>query len=137
MRTNLPRILARQRANRQNNGTCITLNWTVTTGGTVDPVTQSIVGGTVSPRSQLTKGFVHTVQIATSQVKQFNEYENGDLILDFDPALVIDGLENLTFTLPDGTVWTAKQVGDRPGHTWDAMAQGQPIYRSVLVRKAT
>ena len=137
MRTNLPKILARQRVNRAVNGTAIKLTWTETAGGTVDPLTKSVVGGTVTLRSETVKAFVHAVQIATSAVQQFNEFENGDLILDLAPDVVLEGRDGLTFTLPNGEAWVAKKIGDRLGRTWDATVQGKQLYRSVLLRKAT
>lgn len=137
MRTNLPKILQRQRVNRALNGTDVTLAWTETAGGTVDPLTKAVVGGTVTPRRETVKAFVHTVQIATSSVQQFNEFENGDLILDLAPETVLEGRAGLTFTLPNGDVWVAKKIGDRLGRTWDATVQGKQLYRSVLLRKQT
>jgi hypothetical protein len=136
MRSNLPFILSRIPANLAESGTDVIIGWDEITGGTVDPVTRSIVGGTVTPQTATVKAFLHFVGIATSGVRQFNEMEAGDCIADFAPDVDLDGKTNLTFTI-NGEVWMAKELSQRLAKTWDVQAQGQKLFRSVLLRKAT
>ncbi len=137
MRTNLQMISQRMKVNLATNGTRIVLNWTVTTGATADPVTQALVGGTVTAMSERRNAFIHAIQIGKSQVQQFNEIEIGDMILDFAGDVQIDGRAGLTFTLPDGTVLVNKPVSDRLARSWDAIVQGKKLLRPVLCRKQT
>lgn len=136
MRSNLAFIQSRIPLNLAESGTTITLEWDTITGGTVDPVRQTTVGGTVTRQTATVKGFLHYVQIAKQGVMQFNEFEQGDCIVDLAPDADIDGKTNLRFTI-DGERWVAKDLGEKLAKTWDVVVQGQRLYRSVLLKKAT
>ena len=136
MRTNLQFILQRLGENLAESGTDILLAWDEYRPGTpLDDVTQT-PNGTPTPQQQVIKGFVHLVQASTmSTVKQFNEIETGDCIVDLSPDAPIDGKVNLRFVIA-GETWAPKQISDKLGRVWDVVAQGQRLYRSVLLRKA-
>ena len=136
MRSNLAFIVSRIASNLAESGTDITLGWDVMTGGTFDPVKQTTVGGTLTRPTSTVKGFIHFVQIARQGVLHFNEFEQGDCIVDLAPAAAVDGLTNLRFTIA-GERWVAKDLGAKLAKTWDVVAQGQRLYRSVLLKKAT
>lgn len=136
MRSNLGFILDRVALNLAESGTTITLRWQTLTGGTLDPVTGATVGATRTAQSETVKGFVHFVQIAQSGQRIFNEVEVGDCIVDLDPAVTLEGRDGLYFEI-DGQRWVAKQFSDKLGKSWDVVAAGQRLYRSVLLRKAT
>ncbi len=125
------------------NGTPILLRWNVVPAGAVpDPVDGSVAG--LVPQSKTLPAFVHQVQDAgRSSVRQFNEVEVGDLILDFpgDAALPEVGgqrseARDLVFVV-NGKPYVAKQIGEKLAQTWDVTVQGKQMFRTVLVRVAT
>lgn len=125
-------MLAEIRRELAHNGTPIDLEWRVPAAGApVDPV-----DGVTAWQEQRERiyGFVHQVQPAgASSVRQFNEIEVGDLILDLDPAAAIDGRTDLTFRV-NGRAYVPKEIGSKLAMTWDATVAGQPLFRSVLVK---
>lgn len=132
----MPFILQRLGENLAESGTDILMIWEDYPPGTpLDDVTQT-PNGTATPQQKPVKGFVHLVQASTmSTVKQFNEIETGDCIVDLSPDEAIDGKFNLRFIIA-GETWAPKQISDKLGRAWDVVAQGQRLYRSVLLRKA-
>jgi len=136
MRSNLEFILQRIGENLAESGTDILLTWDEYPPDTpVDEVTQT-PQGTPTQNQKCVKGFVHLVQASTmSTVKQFNEIETGDCIVDLAPDADIDGKLNLRFIIA-GETWCPKQISDKLGRAWDVVVQGQRLYRSVLLRKA-
>jgi hypothetical protein len=133
------------------NGTPILLQWNaVIQGATPDPVDGSLPAAALVAQAKTLPAFVHQVQDAgRSSVRQFNEVEVGDLILDFpgDAALPEDGTEprlgsqrsevrDLVFVL-NGKPYVAKQIGEKLAQAWDVTVQGKQLFRTVLVRVAT
>jgi hypothetical protein len=100
------------------------------------------VDGTVptsalTPQTAVHHAFVHQIAIAgCSQVKQFNEVEEGDLILDFAPDVAIDGLRDLVFVV-NGKPYVAKEISEKLAQSWDVTVQSRQLMRSVLVRVKT
>ena len=130
-----------------HNGTPILLQWNAVPAGAVpDPVDGSVAG--MVPQSKTLPAFVHQVQDAgTSRVRQFNEVEVGDLILDFPGDAAIDppslaassgaaSARDLVFVV-NGKPYVAKQIGEKLAQTWDVTAQGKQLFRTVLVRVST
>jgi len=79
----------------------------------------------------------------SSSVRQFNEVEVGDLILDFpgDAALPEvrsqrSEVRDLVFVVNEKH-YVAKQIGEKLAQTWDVTVQGKQLFRTVLVRVAT
>lgn len=136
MRSNIEFISQRVRENLAESGTDITLTWDEYPANTpLDDVTQT-PQGTPTKNQKSVKGFVHLVQASTtSTVKQFNEIEAGDCIVDLAPDEDIDGKINLRFIIA-GETWCPKQISDKLGRAWDVVTQGRRLYRSVLLRKA-
>ncbi len=125
------------------NGTPILLQWNaVIQGATPDPVDGSLPAAALVPQSKTLPAFVHQVQDAgRSSVRQFNEVEVGDLILDFPGDAAIDApsggaLRDLVFVV-SGKPYVAKQIGEKLAQTWDVTVQGKQLFRTVLVRVAT
>ena len=129
------------------NGTPILLQWNAVPAGAVpDPVDGSVAG--LVPQTKTLPAFVHQVQDAgTSSVRQFNEVEVGDLILDFPGDAAIDppslaassgaaSARDLVFVV-NGKPYLAKQIGEKLAQTWDVTVQGKQLFRTVLVRVAT
>jgi hypothetical protein len=135
MRSNLAFMRQRMRQNLAESGTDIVLEWTEWTGTpTIDPVTKSKIG-TSSRQTETIKGHVHFVQIASAQVRQFNEVQDGDCIIDIDPAVTIEGREALTFTIA-GERWVQKKVSEKLARAWGDLAQGIEFERPILLTKA-
>jgi len=125
------------------NGTPILLQWNAVPSDAVpDPVDGTVAG--LVPQTMTLPAFVHQVQDAgSSSVRQFNEVEVGDLILDFpgDAALPEVGgqrseVRDLVFVV-NGKPYVAKQIGEKLAQTWDVTVQGKQLFRTVLVRVAT
>jgi len=120
------------------NGTPILLQWNaVIQGATPDQVDGSLPAAAQVAQAKTLPAFVHQVQDAgRSSVRQFNEVEVGDLILDFPGDAAIDGLRDLVFVV-NGKPYVAKQIGEKLAQTWDVTAQGKQLFRTVLVRVST
>ena len=129
------------------NGTPILLQWNAVPAGAVpDPVDGTVAG--LVPQTKTLPAFVHQVQDAgSSSVRQFNEVEVGDLILDFPGDAAIDppslaassgaaSARDLVFVV-NGKPYLAKQIGEKLAQTWDVTVQGKQLFRTVLVRVAT
>ena len=134
-------------------GTKVQITWLAWPAGTtVDAVTQSQVGPTVdgevqgpAVQRQVARAMVHFPEPgANSSVRQFQEVEIGDCIMDFGQDVSLDGKTGLSFLILDpegnpldGQVWVPKPTGERLARTWGAVVQGVKIWRRVLLRKAT
>jgi hypothetical protein len=85
-------------------------------------------------------------------VKQFNEVEEGDLILDFAADVAIDlpslaassgaaSARDLVFVVPlpggQSKAYVAKEISEKLGQSWDVTVQDRQLMRSVLVRVRT
>jgi hypothetical protein len=120
------------------------LSWVTYSGGTVDPGTRAIIGGTAIPQTGGPyQGLVHLAE-AKSVLRQYVEIEVGDMIVDFPPYVPIDGLQNLRFTMLDQNgnplpdqVYEQKEIGGKLAKAWDAIVAGNPTLRTVLLKKAT
>lgn len=119
---------------RMGAGTAISLRWVDRSGGEIDPTTGARVGGTVTAREAIVRGFVHYVG-ATTSLRQFREIEVGDAIIDLPPDTIVDGLPELRVEI-DGATWVPKDAGERLQRFWDAIEQGQRLSRTLLLRKA-
>jgi hypothetical protein len=115
------------------NGTDIVLQWNaVPPGVTPDPVDGSVSG--LIQQTMTLPAFVHQVQATgASSVRQFNEVETGNIILDFAEDIAIDGLSDLVFLI-NGKAYVAKEIGERLAQSWDMTVGSQRLFRSVLVK---
>ena len=79
---------------------------------------------------------MHQVQATgTSSVRQFNEVEVGDLILDFngDAPIPIAPPGGVVFVV-NGKPYVAKDIGEKLAQSWDVTVGNQRLFRSVLVK---
>lgn len=135
MRSNIGKIATRVGLNLKKSGTDVVLKWKEWTGTpTVDPTTESEIGESTD-QTETVQGFVHYIQ-ATTSLRQFGEVEVGDCIVDLHQDVDIDGKQSLVFII-DGEEWKQKQIGDKLAKYWAVMAQGQKLFRTVLLRKTT
>lgn len=140
MRTNLPFIQHRIAKNLAESGTDIVLTWREWPAGTTfDETTQSHVADDTHqpiPKTATIKAFVHFPNFAANQVKQFNEIETGDMILDVTPDADVDGKEGLVFSV-GGLDYVTKPVSDRLAKAWDVIFMGAKFLRPILLRRKT
>jgi hypothetical protein len=136
MDLNISEMLAEIQRELNENGTDVVLQWNTLSSGTLpDPVDGSTSG--LVPQSMTLRAFAHAVQATgSSSVRQFNEVEVGDLILDFEGDAKIDGLRDLVFVV-NGKAYVAKEIGEKLAQSWDVTVGNQRLFRSVLVRVAT
>ena len=88
------------------------------------------------PQTKTLPAFVHQVQDAgSSSVRQFNEVEVGDLILDFngDAPIPIAPPGGVVFVV-NGKPYVAKEIGEKLAQSWDVTVGNQRLFRSVLVK---
>lgn len=115
-------------------GTPIRLDWVILANVQEDPTTGAKLG-TATPQTETVTGFFNYVNIAHSNIRHFEEIEDGDAIIDIPANIVIEGREGLAFTI-DGQVWVQKRVGEKLAQHWE-VNQGQRLYRTLLLRKQT
>jgi hypothetical protein len=158
MELDVGEMLAEIQRELGENGTDIVLQWNaVAPNATPDPVDGSIAVANLTPQTLTLPAFVHQHQATgSSSVRQFNEVEVGDLILDFagdvelplDPvrssecgvrnedgltAAQLNGARDLVFVI-NGKEYVAKEIGEKLAQSWDVTVQGQQLFRSVLVK---
>ncbi len=140
MRSNLPFILHRIALGLAESGTNVTLTWLTWPPGTeFDVTTQRYVADeTHQPAigSGTIMAFVHLPNFASNAVRQFNEIETGDIILDVAADAAVDGKDGLTFTV-GGLTYVAKPISDRLARSWDVIFRGAKLLRPLLLRRKT
>jgi hypothetical protein len=140
-------------------GTKVLLTWEEWIGQTVTDAVTGVKSAAVNEQGQelghlerqqqIVKGFFYQVN-ASSVVREFNEIEAGNAILDLPPDVELEDasgqpLEGLRFVItvegPGGRTytdeWVQKEVSERLARSWDVVVQGRRLGRTVLVRKAT
>ena len=138
MELNIGDVLNEIRRELAQNGTDIVLQWNaVPPGVTPDPVDGSVSG--LIPQTMTLPAFVHQVQATgESNMRQFNEVEMGNIILDFAADVAIDApsggaLRDLVFLI-NGKPYVAKEIGEKLAQSWDVTVGSQRLFRSVLVK---
>ena len=141
MKSRIGFVAKRMARNRQESGTDVLLQWNAyPPGAIVDPVTQ-VPSGMATPQSQVLKALLHFVG-ATSTVRQFNEIQTGDCLLDLDADVDLTGRSGLVFLLPSGfagtlETWTSKPLSAELSAHVDVIQSGLRVGQTVLLRKAT
>lgn len=117
----------------------VTLRWTEVTGGTVDPVSKAILGGTSSAKIEVIDALVHWPQVGGSTAaRNFAEFDDGDVIVDISVETMtryITGKADLTFEI-GGVQYRQKQAASRLAASWDGMAGKSPLARPILLEVA-
>jgi hypothetical protein len=117
-------------------GVDVVLTWSTVAGGTPDPTTGAVIGGTVTNQTETVKGFVN-FDMAKTMIHHFQNYQEGDCVADLAPEVVIEGRENLTFTI-DGIEYSQKEVGAEAGgkvaQQFEYQA-GTKIYRTIYLKR--
>lgn len=114
----------------------VVVTWSEWPDGTpVDPVNGNGSGEPVLNRMEV-RALVHYVGApGVTEVRQFNEVETGDCILDLDPGVAVDGKPDIRFQI-DGEEWVPKKVGSKLARSWDTVVGGERLFRSLLLKKA-
>ena len=123
----------------------------VITGGELDAVTGAMLGGVETPVSGTMPAIGEEAQ-AISRLRQFQEIQAGDLIVDIpDPALVtlFDG-QILSGVVPlpslatqgvrfgwGGKLYVQKEVGEDLLAAWNTRVQGLKLSGTMLLRSST
>lgn len=132
MYSTLPYLRRRLSLRMAKRGTSVTLNWVTMTNVTEDPTTGARLG-TATPQSETVQGWVHFPNVAQTELRVFEEIEQGDCIADLPPNTVIEGREQLTFAI-DGQTWVQKKISEQLARHWEVQ-HGQRLYRTVLLTK--
>lgn len=147
MRTRIDFVAGRMAHNLEESGTRIVLvSRTWPPGATRDPVTQVYTGNPTEVREEI-RAFLHFIS-ASSSVRQFNEIQVGDCMVDMSPSVVLTGRDGLSFLLPTGAIpagggepaletWSNKPVSSQLAAYWDTMQSGRRVVQTVLLRRAT
>ncbi len=132
----------------------LTVLWSVVTGGTPDAVTAALIGGVETPLSG-TLAAVGVEEGARSVLRQFQEIETGDLIVDLLPnptillfpgqaqsgvvALADVANQGARFLWPGnpGLRYVQAGVGEKLASAWSVAVQGVPLSGTILLRRAT
>ena len=146
MRSRIALIAARIPVNLGQSGTDVQVVWTQVTGGVVDPGTGATVGGTEVMLSGVMPAF-GDVTSAASTVRQWQEIQAGDLILDAasDPVVTLypgqavtgtvrlDDLDSPRFLWHDQW-YAAQKVGEDLRTVWDAQFANVKLYKRIWLR---
>ena len=140
MRARIKFICARVGTNLEQSGTSVRLaynSWPANTPR--DRVTNPFLG-TATVQNQQVQAFIHFVT-APSTVRQFNEIEIGDAILDLALSLNLRGLDGVVYLLSTGAdgaheQWENKPISTKLATYWDTIQGGKRLFQTVLLKKA-
>jgi len=125
--------------------------WNVITGGALDAVTGAMLGGVETPVSGTLPAIGEEAQ-AISRLRQFQEIQAGDLLVDIpDPALItLYPGQILSGTMPlsgiatqgvrfgwGGKLYVQKEVGEDLLAAWNTTVQGLKLAGTMLLRSST
>lgn len=141
MRNRLSFIDRRISSNLKHSGTEITLVWQEWPAGAVRDAVTNLYAGTPVERRETISAFLHFVN-ATAAVRQFNEIQVGDCMVDLSSGVNLVGREGLAYLLPTGPAgaletWTHKPLSSQLAAYWDTIQGGQRLFQTVLLRRGT
>lgn len=117
----------------------LTICWQEVQGGTLDPVSKAVVGGTVTEKTVTVNALLHWPQVGGSTAaRNFAEIDDGDVIVDMtaeDAAAYLAGKTGLSFVI-QGVRYRQKRVSDRLSASWDAVIGTTPLARPLLLEVA-
>lgn len=116
-------------------GNCVTIQWMRTVGGTVDPVTKALVGGTKERNTLTINALVHWPNIASGGFQQFAEIEKTDVILDLAPSITLSDKPDPVFVI-DGIEYRPAPISERLAAAWDVIAGDIKLHKPLLLRRA-
>ncbi len=119
---------------RMARGTSVTLSWVTFPGGsTTDETTGAKLGNAVA-QSEVVTGFVHFAEDAKTEARMHQVLERGGCIVDLPVATVIEGREQLKFTI-NGVVYVQAKYGEEVMRHFDAVVEDVPLARTLLLRR--
>lgn len=133
-------------------GTALTLFWTVTEGGELNPSTGALVGGTPTIYSG-TMSAIAVQEIPRNVLRQYQEIQAGDLIVDClpDPDVTVFAEQSpISGTIPlsvlansgvqfmwNEDLYVQKQVGENLASIWALTIEGVELTSAILLRRQT
>ena len=138
----------------QTPGGVLLVSWNQITGGGVEPVSGAQIGGVETPMSG-TLPAIAVEENARTVLRQFQEIQAGDLIVDLppNPQIVLflgqaqSGVLPLSGVAPcgprfqwagnPGVQYVQANVGEKLGAAWNVAVQGVPLSATILLRRAT
>lgn len=137
--------------NIRGRGTALVVFWSSIEGGELNPSTQAMVGGTETYYSgTLTALAVQT--IPRESLRQFQEIQTGDLIVDCqpDPEVFIYPGQSISGCVPlsaiadsgvqflyNGNLYVQADVGEQLASIWSLIVEGVPLMDGILLRRQT
>lgn len=86
-------------------------------------------------RTSTVKAFIHYVSVKAAQ-SQWTMFQSGDVIVTFDPGtLDLTGKRKVTFTLPDGLLYTQQLTDREPVEFWSVFVGGETLTKTLLLRR--
>ncbi len=148
------RTTFRQRAVLRNlaaRGNTLVVRWTESSGGTLDPATEAMVGATNTILSGQIKAHIRSSEPKNVE-RKFAEVQAGDLVCDIAPDGLVDiypgqiitgqvGLEvirdkGVEFFWQD-RCYKQKEVGSRLNEIWSTVIGDAPIDKTILLTRKT
>jgi hypothetical protein len=128
-------------------GELLIVRWREVAGGTVDPITRAVVGGTRVDREGTLSGFGRE-EPARTVTRTFAEVQTGDLIFDLPPDPAITLPDGSTVSLASVQPWNPRftwggrdyqqaSLGSALSAAWDARAGGVSLGQTLLLRPVT
>lgn len=134
------------------NGTPLLVTWRSVSGGTYNPSTGAMVGGSETIYSGTLSALVAEAPPKTV-LRQFQEIQAGDLIVRTGPNAVVDvfpnqspvsgcwplqALANSGVRFFYNNTWYAQaSIGEDLANIWNLVFQGVPLMGGLLLRRAT
>lgn len=135
-------LVARAKADLQRAmaqmGEPVVLSWRTVTGGTVDPTTGSVLGGTAVEGSATVNCFVYALEEGgKAKLERFQGIPQCDYLVDAPPDITIEGREELYFTVRGVRCAQADlgQLGGTKPLKQVEMAQGVALYRTLYLKR--
>jgi len=136
MRSRIDFIAERVESNLEESGTDVVVNWNEwPANAALDPVTQARTG-TPTARTETLRAFLHFIQPSASVIRQFDEIETGDCLLEYSPEVTLEGRDSLRFII-EGVEWSAKPMSQHLRETWDAVFAGRRLFKTLLLKRST
>lgn len=137
MRSRIEFIADRITENLEESGTDVVLKWKEFGAGVIqNPLDQSKTGVATDKTCGI-KAFLHFIrERADSKVVMFNEIQVGDVIMDYDPCVTLEGRDELRVVIA-GNEYVAKPIGPLLKNAWDVIQGNVRLFKTVLLRLAT
>lgn len=118
----------------EKHGVDVTLRWRSVLNGVVHPTTGAILGDPMEV-SETVKGFFQPMDPKT-QIRLFNQVQEGIAIVDLPADTVIEGRDGLVFEI-DGRQWVQEKAGEEVVEHYGTYHDGVRYCRTLILRRQT